>query len=87
MEGLEKGLPVPMNPGPGVVFVQHSAEGFVGRMIASSGRGLNIREGTTLVDHMNFVSSTLKFTSAIYPVYDSKDLVQDCRICDFSSMG
>jgi hypothetical protein len=87
MEGLEKGLPVPMNPGPGVVFVQHSEEGVVGRMITFNGRDLNICVGETLVDHMNFVSSTLKFTSAIYPAYDSKDLVQDCRICDFSAMG
>jgi hypothetical protein len=67
MEGLEKGLPFPMNPCPGVVFVQHSAEGFIGRMIASNDLGLNICEGETLVDHMRFVSSTLKFTSAITP--------------------
>jgi hypothetical protein len=80
MEGLEKGLPFPMNSGPRAVFVQHSAEGFIGRMIAFNGRGLNICEGETLVDHMSFVSSTLKFTSAITPHMIQKFL---CKIAGF----
>jgi hypothetical protein len=76
MEGPEKGLFFPIDPGRSVVGFRIPLEGFVGRMITSDYIHLNIGEGETIVDNPSFVSFTLRFTSAISPYMVRRILVK-----------
>jgi hypothetical protein len=69
MDGLEEGLLLPMDRGPGEVSFWQVQQGISGYIRPPGRPGLTISEGETIVDHPRFVRATQQFTSPLTPYH------------------